>query len=521
MRRLSPTCLALAALALAGCSSAPQALDGPTAETQSRIVYGTADTTHTAVVALLNPDGGGYDECSGTIVQVANGIASVLTAAHCCNDTQPTIVIMSSDYSVGVPYINSSNPPAPTYAVITSSVQYDPGYNGNAAAPIDDFCMLQFNAPASTPVIPVATGNDGLAVGTTVEYVGFGTTQNNQDNTLRNHASAPVDQLVTTTYFQYTEGGSTHIGGPCEGDSGGPALLPAGAPQAQQKVVGTTSYGDQACTQYGVSMRVTSQTGPGGFITTYLSGTTSSTSSSSTSSSGGANCAHDLCTAGTKLTSSCDPCVTQVCAADAYCCKTKWDASCVGEVTSVCGESCSGTSSASSSSSSSGGTSCGVTTDDPTCDDCINASCCAQATACVQDASCITCLSSATPPASCNSDQAAIDLATCMTNSCGTPCGTSSTSSSGGTAATGTTGSTSTTSSGVFTGPAGSSGSGIGTTGAGNGGTGTSGKGGEGGGGPGESSSCSVSAGGSAPASPASLAGLLLGAALMISRRRR
>ena len=103
--------------------------------------------------------------------------------------------------------------------------------------------MLQFNAPAGTAVIPVAMGNDGLTLGETVEYVGFGTTQNNQNNTLREHASAPVDQAVNANWFQYSEGGATHIGGPCEGDSGGPALLPAGVPQAQQTVVGTTSYG--------------------------------------------------------------------------------------------------------------------------------------------------------------------------------------------------------------------------------------------------------------------------------------
>src|SRR5262249_25026175 len=94
---------------------------------------------------------------------------------------------------------------------------------------------------------------------------------------------APVDQQITANYFKYTEGGATHIGGPCEGDSGGPALLPSGAPQGQQVVVGTTSYGDSNCTSYGVSMRVTSQTGPGGFISTYRAGGPSSTSGSSSS----------------------------------------------------------------------------------------------------------------------------------------------------------------------------------------------------------------------------------------------
>jgi hypothetical protein len=41
-----------------------------------------------------------------------------------------------------------------------------------------------------------------------------------------------------------------------------------------------------------------------------------------------------------KLTSTCDPCVTKICAADSYCCKTKWDSVCVGEVGSICGKTC-------------------------------------------------------------------------------------------------------------------------------------------------------------------------------------
>jgi hypothetical protein len=56
--------------------------------------------------------------------------------------------------------------------------------------------------------------------------------------------------------------------------------------------------------------------------------------------SGGGSCAHAICTSGTRLQSSCDPCVTQICAMDAYCCNTRWDSSCVGEVSSICGQSC-------------------------------------------------------------------------------------------------------------------------------------------------------------------------------------
>src|SRR5262249_28620560 len=51
-------------------------------------------------------------------------------------------------------------------------------------------------------------------------------------------------------------------------------------------------------------------------------------------------CAHSLCTTGTRLTSGCDPCVTQICAADSFCCRSSWDSICVGEVSSICGQTC-------------------------------------------------------------------------------------------------------------------------------------------------------------------------------------
>jgi Zn-dependent metalloprotease len=58
---------------------------------------------------------------------------------------------------------------------------------------------------------------------------------------------------------------------------------------------------------------------------------------------GGGSCSHPICSTGTRLTSSCDPCATKICAADSYCCTTAWDNQCVGEVASICGQStCSG-----------------------------------------------------------------------------------------------------------------------------------------------------------------------------------
>lgn len=51
-------------------------------------------------------------------------------------------------------------------------------------------------------------------------------------------------------------------------------------------------------------------------------------------------CAHNKCSTGAKLTSTCDSCVTKVCKSDSFCCAKNWDAACVAEVGTICGETC-------------------------------------------------------------------------------------------------------------------------------------------------------------------------------------
>jgi hypothetical protein len=55
--------------------------------------------------------------------------------------------------------------------------------------------------------------------------------------------------------------------------------------------------------------------------------------------SGASSCSHTDCTSGTQLATGCDPCVTKICTTDPYCCTTAWDSTCISEVSSVCGES--------------------------------------------------------------------------------------------------------------------------------------------------------------------------------------
>jgi hypothetical protein len=51
-------------------------------------------------------------------------------------------------------------------------------------------------------------------------------------------------------------------------------------------------------------------------------------------------CAHDECSTGSALVSSCSSCAATVCACDHYCCLTQWDDHCVAEAQQKCGKDC-------------------------------------------------------------------------------------------------------------------------------------------------------------------------------------
>jgi hypothetical protein len=66
--------------------------------------------------------------------------------------------------------------------------------------------------------------------------------------------------------------------------------------------------------------------------------TVSSTGSGDSGSGGsGPGCDHDVCTTGSPLDSSCDPCAAIVCSHDPVCCEAWWDGICVTEANQYCG----------------------------------------------------------------------------------------------------------------------------------------------------------------------------------------
>jgi MYXO-CTERM domain-containing protein len=546
MRRLALACSFLGSLIAAGCgpSDGHGAAEDRISETQESIAFGTQDSVHTAVVALLAPSGGqSFTECSGSIVKIANGQAYVLTAAHCCKDGSPTVVVRAGDYTIGEQYLFGGTPPAMSnvYKVVAGSAYWDSAYNGYD----HDFCMLKFaGASSSWPTLALPTSsNDGVANGVSLEHVGFGMTNSNPNNTNRNTGTDKVSSFDNTT-ISYQQGGASKIPGPCEGDSGGPALLPAGAAQAQQTIVGVTSFGTTTtcgASDTGTSSRVIAGIGTGKFITNYLNDTPSGTQAGQqgtdcNSCQQGAQtgaCASQASACGNdpkciQLSQCYGNCTTQSCYTS---CETTAGTQAVNELNNyancICNTACTtecatecGGSTSSSSSSSSGGTvsACGFQ-GDATCINCISGSCCNQAQACANDTTCVNCLSAQTT--ACNSNSAFINFATCLQNSCNAECLGGSSSSSSSTSSSGNTSTSSSTSSsgGVLTSSSTSSSGALTTSSGGAGGDGAGGAGGNGNNN--QDSGCSVGSAGSDTGSAASLAGMLLGLAIAAGRRRR
>jgi hypothetical protein len=265
---------ALAVLATAVGCSGHHSHDGPHGTISDPIAFGSVDTIHTAVVAVLAPAGSSsFQECSGSIVKVSGDRGYVLTAAHCCNQFIPNVIVASNDYSVGEQYVFGGTPVPPAFPVIPGSVYYDAKYAGMD----HDFCMLTFSgATASTPTLALpVSGNDGLSLGLEIEHVGFGFTETSTTNTKRLTGTDTLDQQLTPLVLRFSQGGPNNVPGTCDGDSGGPTLFHAGAPQSQQVVVGVQSFGSTGtCAQitFGGASRVTSEMGTGGFISGYLAG---------------------------------------------------------------------------------------------------------------------------------------------------------------------------------------------------------------------------------------------------------
>jgi hypothetical protein len=490
---------------LAGCGQAePRAVER-VAAADAPIINGTLDTTHPAVVAVLAAD----FECSGTILQVKNGKGYVLTAGHCCPPGDlPTQVVMGQDYNTGQ-----------AFNIVAGSVVADACYQ-SCAGSTDDVCMLKFSgATASTPVIPPMTpATDNLQVGTSITYVGYGIVASPPGG--NNSKRRTVSKTIGTLDSYFVEYANPGTSGTCEGDSGGPGLVLV---NGVEQVASVTSYGDQACTMLGASIRTSVVYTS--FIEPYLQDATPNPACPADAdcqvclnSAENPQCNGDCATA----TSDCfndaacsalvqcyQGCSASACITD--CNNGNLDGLQKYEGITAC--LCTGSCAAACHNQFCVSPKCGTKpkSSPAACTTCVEDTCCAEAWACSQDAACKKCFSATSPAASCASNAPAIAYYQCTQQNCGStgcslkdPAGTAGTTSS----------SVASSSSAAASGGGGTGGA-AGTGGAIDAATGS------GGSTVGQKSGCAVGSPveGELPAAP--IGALVIGAAAALQRRRR
>jgi len=212
------------------------------------IINGSPDynPAHKAVVALSFGD---Y-MCTGTLISSD----VILTAGHCVEGFGP------SAYTV---YFGNNLSSSDMRYV--SEVKLHPHYNAQTIT--NDIAMLRLSSapPAGVEPVPYLPHSMGIMqadLDNPLEFVGFGQTETYSTgvkltvtNDLDWICTTPGGCIVGAGYgaSENTICEDQSPGGPCHGDSGGPAFV---VRSGQEYVAGVTSYGDQYCQYFGCSTKV-------------------------------------------------------------------------------------------------------------------------------------------------------------------------------------------------------------------------------------------------------------------------
>lgn len=232
VRAVPAILLCVGAFACSQGSNDGAAADLPVGSLEARIVGGAAFAGVPAVGAItLN----GQMWCTGTLISARR----VVTAAHCLSDYAAS----SFRFAIGP---NAASPEK-TYA-ITGGAQY-PGWSEDTL--VGDIAYLTLAQDATETPVSVLNTFDSSWLNVSLTFVGYGVEDGQRQSGagVKRAVIMPISEVGSTQFAYETAGKNT-----CNGDSGGPAFfIDQGG---NYLLVGTTSYGDTYCTQYGVDTTV-------------------------------------------------------------------------------------------------------------------------------------------------------------------------------------------------------------------------------------------------------------------------
>jgi V8-like Glu-specific endopeptidase len=235
---------ALLVLGLFGCETARSGdAPSPAAENAAPIIGGETDTGDPSVVAVYAQQVGATSGflCTGSVIAPT----VVLTAAHCVSPSETGagarfVVLTATD-------INKRG----GQQLAVKEVHANPRWSAHDLENGHDEGIVILAQPTSLAPLPInRTALGPSATGAALRIVGYGL-DDGVDQTgagVKRQALTKLGQVESTL----VEVGD-HRRGTCNGDSGGPAFMKLGGVET---IVGTTSYGDETCSEGGYDARV-------------------------------------------------------------------------------------------------------------------------------------------------------------------------------------------------------------------------------------------------------------------------